>query len=83
MIISGKDGSDVNINEEIKYLKNHCVVLGETDNTAYPGNKGAANATYVARIKKSLGPYSERPDIVLTAKETNVAISADGVKVRK
>ena len=24
VIISGKDGSDVNINEEIKYLKNHC-----------------------------------------------------------
>lgn len=37
----------------------------------------------VARIKESMGAYSDRPNITLTAKENNVAISADGVKVPK
>lgn len=37
----------------------------------------------VARIKESIGAYSDRPNITLTAKENNVAISADGVKVTK
>lgn len=37
----------------------------------------------VARIKESIGAYSDRPNITLTAKENNVAISADGVKVSK
>lgn len=37
----------------------------------------------VARIKESIGAYSDRPNITLTAKESNVAISADGVKVAK
>lgn len=37
----------------------------------------------VARIKESIGAYSDRPNITLTAKENNVAISADGVKVAK
>ena len=37
----------------------------------------------VARIKESIGAYSDRPNITLTAKERNVAISADGVKVAK
>lgn len=37
----------------------------------------------VARIKESIGAYSDRPNITLTAKEDNVAISADGVKVAK
>ena len=37
----------------------------------------------VERAVLSLGPYSARPDIVLTAKETDKAISADGVKVSK
>ena len=36
-----------------------------------------------ARIKESIGAYSDRPNITLTAKENNVAISADGVKVSK
>lgn len=46
-------------------------------------NIGAAKATDVARLKRSLGPYSERPDINLTAKETNKAISTGGAKVTK
>lgn len=37
----------------------------------------------VNRIKESMGAYSDRPNITLTAKENNVAISADGVKVSK
>lgn len=37
----------------------------------------------VARIKESIGAYSDRPNITLTAKENNMAISADGVKVAK
>ena len=37
----------------------------------------------VARIQDSMGAYSDRPDITLVAKETNKAISADGVKVTK
>lgn len=37
----------------------------------------------VARIQESMGAYSDRPDITLVAKETNKAISADGVKVAK
>ena len=37
----------------------------------------------VARIKESMGAYSDRPNITLAAKENNVAISADGVKVSK
>ena len=39
--------------------------------------------TDVARIQESMGAYSDRPDITLVAKETNKAISADGVKVAK
>lgn len=37
----------------------------------------------IARIKESMGTYSDRPNVTLTAKENNVAISADGVKVAK
>ena len=37
----------------------------------------------VARIQESMGAYSDRPNITLVAKETNKAISADGVKVAK
>ena len=44
---------------------------------------GAAKETDVARLKRSLGPYSEREDIVLTASQTGYVISADGVKTAK
>ena len=37
----------------------------------------------IARIKESMGIYSDRPNITLTAKQNNVAISADGVMVSK
>lgn len=36
VIISGKDGSNVNINKEIKYLKDRCVVLGDDDQVLIP-----------------------------------------------
>ena len=45
--------------------------------------KANSVAKDVNRIKESMGAYSDRPDITLTAKENNVAISADGVKVSK
>lgn len=37
----------------------------------------------IGRIQLTLGHYSPRPDITLTAKESGVAISSDGVKVSK
>lgn len=37
----------------------------------------------VNRIKQTLGAYSDREDVILTPKETNKAISSDGVKVTK
>lgn len=37
----------------------------------------------VNRIKQTLGAYSDREDVVLKPKETNKAISSDGVKVTK
>lgn len=36
VIISGKDGSDANINKEIKYLKDRCVVLGDDSQVLIP-----------------------------------------------
>ena len=37
----------------------------------------------MARVKQSLGPYSDRTSIQLAAKETGVAISSGGVKTAK
>ena len=37
----------------------------------------------VKHLSEAMGAYSDRPDITLVAKETNKAISADGVKVAK
>lgn len=37
----------------------------------------------ISRIQTTLGHYSPRSDIALTAKETGMAISSDGVKVSK
>lgn len=37
----------------------------------------------VKHISETMGAYTDRPDIVLTAKETNKAISASGAKVNK
>lgn len=47
------------------------------------GEKVKELVTSMERVKESLGHYTERPDIVLTPSEQNVAISADGVKVAK
>lgn len=43
----------------------------------------AALKGFVERIQQTLGHYTARGDIALTASETGVAISADGVKVAK
>ena len=37
----------------------------------------------VKHLSETMGAYSDRPDITLVAKETNKAISSDGVKVTK
>lgn len=37
----------------------------------------------VKHLSETMGAYSDRPDITLVAKETNKAISADGIKVAK
>lgn len=58
-------------------------VLTVTDRTGAVKTADLGDVSDVARLKRSLGPYSERPDIVLTPSEQNVAISADGVKVSK
>ena len=39
--------------------------------------------TDVARTKQSLGPYTDRPDIVLAASQTGYVVSKDGVKTAK
>lgn len=58
-------------------------VLTVTDRTGAVKTADLGDVSDVARLKRSLGPYSERPDIVLTPSEQNVAISAEGVKVAK
>lgn len=50
VIISGKDGSDVNINEEIKYLKNHCA-------TTEIAKKVEQNAADIAELKEGVKDY--------------------------
>ena len=37
----------------------------------------------VKHLSETMGAYTDRPDIVLTAKETNKAISASGAKINK
>lgn len=37
----------------------------------------------VKHLSEAMGAYSDRPDITIVAKETNKAISADGIKVTK
>ena len=39
--------------------------------------------TDVARTKQSLGPYTDRPDIVLATSQTGYVVSKDGVKTAK
>ena len=52
VIISGKDGSDVNINEEIKYLKNHCA-------TTEMAKKVEQNAADIAGVQKRLDMFGD------------------------
>lgn len=51
--------------------------------TVPSGTDVAVLAAKVARIIQTLGHYSSRQDITLTATETDAAISADGAKVSK
>lgn len=43
----------------------------------------ASHATTLDRINETLGPYSDRADITLTAKETGYVINTSGVKTAK
>lgn len=54
VIISGKDGSDANINKEIKYLKDRSIVLGDDDQVLIPYL--SANTVMLIR-KVNVGDY--------------------------
>ena len=58
-------------------------VLMVTDRTGAVKRTALGDAADVARMKQSLGPYSAREDIVLTASATGYVISKDGVKTAK
>lgn len=57
--------------------------LTVTDRTGAVKRTALGDAADVARMKQSLGPYSAREDIVLTASATGYVISKDGVKTAK
>ena len=76
---AGAEKVDATLTEE-----NVFEVTGRTGAKKTLDMSGLVSAkTDVARIQESMGAYSDRPDITLVAKETNKAISADGVKVAK
>ena len=58
-------------------------VLMVTDRNGESAQVPLGDAADVARMKQSLGPYSERADIVLTASQTGYVVSKDGVKTAK
>lgn len=58
-------------------------VLMVTDREGNSAQVPLGDAADVARIKQSLGPYSDRPDIVLSASQTGYVVSKDGVKTAK
>lgn len=58
-------------------------VLTVTDRTGAVKRTALGDAADMARMKQSLGPYSAREDIVLTASATGYVISKDGVKTAK
>ena len=58
-------------------------VLMVTDREGNSVQVPLGDAADVARIKQSLGPYSDRPDIVLSASQTGYVVSKDGVKTAK
>ena len=57
--------------------------LTVTDRTGAVKRTALGDAADVARMKQSIGPYSAREDIVLTASATGYVISKDGVKTAK
>ena len=58
-------------------------VLMVTDREGNSAQVPLGDAADVARMKQSLGPYSDRPDIVLSASQTGYVVSKDGVKTAK
>lgn len=55
VIISGKDGSDTNINEDIKYLKDRSVVLGDLGQVLVPYKNVFI---YTSPFKVNIGDYA-------------------------
>ena len=47
------------------------------------GDRIATNAADIARINDTMGPYTDRPSVTLTASETGKVIDATGTKVSK
>ena len=58
-------------------------VLMVTDREGNSAQVQLGDAADVARTKQSLGPYTDRPDIVLAASQTGYVVSKDGVKTAK
>lgn len=58
-------------------------VLTVTDRNGESTSLQLASNAEVKHLSETMGAYTDRPDIVLTAKETNKAISASGAKVNK
>ena len=58
-------------------------VLTVTDRNGESTSLQLASNAEVKHLSETMGAYTDRPDIVLTAKETNKAISASGAKVSK
>ena len=71
------------IEQDTAVVKTSAQELTDEQATQARENIGAGKQTDVERIQETLGHYTQRADIVLTAKETGVAISSDGVKVSK
>ena len=80
---TGKANAAANGASKVNAVMGDDHVLTVTDRTGTVKTADLGDVSDVARMKKSLGPYSERPDIVLTPSEQNVAVSAEGVKVTK
>ena len=59
------------------------LALGSGAADAYPGTSGAALEARVDRAEETMGPYSERESIVLTATATGYVIDSNGAKVAK
>lgn len=80
---TGKANAAADAASKVNAVMNDDHVLTVTDRTGAVKTADLGDVSDVARLKRSLGPYSEREDIVLKASQTGYVISADGVKTAK